>query len=209
VSPGTAPRPLQQRSGSTPHEGVTVEPPRQNPLFPQAGGPQHPRLRRSNGLACRHATNLVAQPAFNSFASTRAPIPKCKAIAPTIAATPPRHARRGQIPIAPAAPSVLHPPRFRALALFRRRPQQPADGLSRPASENLHNGRHPDQLKRLSEEPSNRRLFRALFDRRVGEPERNRAAERRERLEIDDQIELGQPLTSRIGKNLGMSGLSD
>ena len=43
-----------------------------------------------------------------------------------------------QIPIAPAAPSVPHLPRFRALALFGRRPSERVDGLVMPASENLH-----------------------------------------------------------------------
>src|SRR3977135_655074 len=39
----------------------------------------------------------------------------------------------------PAAPPVPHFPRFRALALFGRRPPQRVDSLVMPASENLHN----------------------------------------------------------------------
>lgn len=39
-----------------------------------------------------------------------------------------------------------HFPRFRALALFGRRPPQPVEGIVIPAAENLHNSRHPDQL---------------------------------------------------------------
>src|SRR3977135_4051748 len=45
---------------------------------------------------------------------------------------------RGQIPIEPAAPTVPTPPRFRALALFRRRPPEHGKGSPLPASENLH-----------------------------------------------------------------------
>jgi hypothetical protein len=43
--------------------------------------------------------------------------------------------RRRQIPVERAAPSVLHPPRFRALALFRRRPPVRLDQFVIPASE--------------------------------------------------------------------------
>src|SRR6266849_2997345 len=49
---------------------------------------------------------------------------------------------RGYISIAPAAPPVPHFPRFRALALFGRRPPQCVDSLVMPASENLHNSGH-------------------------------------------------------------------
>src|SRR5229473_764738 len=42
----------------------------------------------------------------------------------------------------PAAPPVPHFPRFRALALFGRRPPQRVDSLVMPASENLHTSRH-------------------------------------------------------------------
>jgi hypothetical protein len=45
---------------------------------------------------------------------------------------------RGKISIAPAAPSVPHFPRFRALALFGRRPPRRVDSIVMPASENLH-----------------------------------------------------------------------
>jgi hypothetical protein len=47
----------------------------------------------------------------------------------------PEHSRRRQIPIAPAALSVPHTPRFRALALFGRRPPQRVDSIVMPASE--------------------------------------------------------------------------
>ena len=45
-------------------------------------------------------------------------------------------------PHSPAAPAVLHLPRFRALALFGRRPPERVDGAVMPASENLHRTRH-------------------------------------------------------------------
>src|SRR6476619_1196308 len=48
---------------------------------------------------------------------------------------------RGQISIAPAGPPVPHFPRFRALALFGRRPPQRVDSIVMPASENLHRSR--------------------------------------------------------------------
>src|SRR5713101_670580 len=42
----------------------------------------------------------------------------------------------------PAAPPVPHFPRFRALALFGRRPPQRVEGFVMPASKNLHNSGH-------------------------------------------------------------------
>jgi hypothetical protein len=60
-----------------------------------------------------------------------------------------------QFPIEPAARPVPPPPRFRALALFGRRPHERVDRFDIPASENLHmsvhensggkarSGRHP------------------------------------------------------------------
>src|SRR5882724_11693227 len=50
----------------------------------------------------------------------------------------------------PAAPPVPHFPRFRALALFGRRPPQRVDSLVMPASENLHNKRLVRAAKRHS-----------------------------------------------------------
>jgi hypothetical protein len=52
-----------------------------------------------------------------------------KATGPAAAITPTTEKRRGQIPIAPAAPSLPNPPRFPALALFSRRPIEHADSL--------------------------------------------------------------------------------
>jgi hypothetical protein len=45
---------------------------------------------------------------------------------------------------------VPHFPRFRALALFRRRPPERVEGSSLPASENLHNcGPHASHLDEI------------------------------------------------------------
>ena len=52
----------------------------------------------------------------------------------------------GQFPIEPAAPSVHFPPRFRALALFGRRPHQRVNSLVMPATENLHKSGRLRQL---------------------------------------------------------------
>jgi hypothetical protein len=60
-----------------------------------------------------------------------------KPIAATAAPQPHQAIPRGSIPIAPAAPPVHYRPRFRALALFGRRPHQRVEGSSSPASKNL------------------------------------------------------------------------
>ena len=52
------------------------------------------------------------------------------------------HVPRLNLHSVPAALPVPHFPRFRALALFGRRPPQRVDSLVMPASENLHNKRH-------------------------------------------------------------------
>ncbi len=81
---------------------------------------------------------LVEQPAIRSFTPARTPKLRAKTTASTASDQLHQHSRRRQIPIAPAAPSVPHTPRFRALALFGRRPSERVDGLGIPASENLH-----------------------------------------------------------------------
>ncbi len=139
ASPSTDPPRRQERSGSTPHDAVTADPKphRHMPFWPTLAR-QHPRLRRSPRLARDRATNPVQQPAIRSFAPARTPRLRPKPTVPTGSDQLYPHSRRRQIPIEPAAPSVLHPPRFRALALFRRRPSERVDGLVMPASENLH-----------------------------------------------------------------------
>ena len=97
-----------------------------------------PACRRSARSARSHTANLLAQRAIRSFTPTRTPTLQGKAIGSAASTSTSSTSRRGQIPIAPAAPSVPHTPRFRALALFGRRPPQRVDGLGIPASENLH-----------------------------------------------------------------------
>src|SRR6266481_982676 len=59
-----------------------------------------------------------------------------------------------KIPIAPAAPPVPHFPRFRALALFGRRPPHRVDSLVMPASENLHKARNRCAIARCAGSPT-------------------------------------------------------
>jgi len=99
------------------------------------------------------------------------------------------HARpRGEIPIAPAAPPLPHIPRFRALALFGRRPPVLVVGSSFPATENLHiTGREQMQQTASSED--------ALFDHLVGEREQvigDFDAKLLRSLQIDEKLKLGR-----------------
>ena len=63
-----------------------------------------------------------------------------KPIAATLTIQPQQARTRGKIPITPAAPPPhTYVPRFRALALFGRRPQERVEGFVMPASKDLHN----------------------------------------------------------------------
>ena len=129
----------RQRSGSTPHDAVAIDRgPQRRPSFLLALGRQRPRLCRSARSARNRTANLPAQRAIRLFTPARTPTLQGKAIGSAASLQRPRHPRRGQIPIAPAAPSVPNTPRFRALALFGRRPPERVDDLCIPASENLH-----------------------------------------------------------------------
>jgi hypothetical protein len=90
---------------------------------------QRARPCRSARLARSGTPHLVAHRAIHSYVPTRTTVLRAKAIASTAAARPPPDQRCGQISIAPAAPSVPYPPRFRALALFRRRPPERVVGI--------------------------------------------------------------------------------
>ena len=73
----------------------------------------------------------------------RTSVHHAKAIASTAALQPQKAQTRGEIPIAPAAPSAHHPPRFRALALFGRRPPERVEGFviagsRKPAQNRTH-----------------------------------------------------------------------
>ena len=140
ASQSTDPRPRQPRSGSTPHDAVSADPaPHRSAPFGPALARQYTSLRRSARLARDRTANPVEQRAIRSFAPARTLKIPAKAIRSPASAQLSQHTRRRQIPIAPAALSVPHTPRFRALALFGRRLSQRADGLGMPASENLHN----------------------------------------------------------------------
>src|SRR5260221_5054966 len=112
-------------------------PHRSAPFWP-ALARQHTRLHRSARLARDRTANPVEQRPIRSFAPARTPKIQAKAIRSPASAQLPQHSRRRQIPIAPAALSVPHTPRFRALTLFGRRLSERGDGLRIPASENLH-----------------------------------------------------------------------
>ena len=132
----------RQRSGSTPHDAVAIDRgPQRRPSFLLALGRQRPRLCRSGRSARSRTANLLAQRAIRLFTPARTPTLQGKAIGSAASPQRPRHPRRGQIAIAPAAPSVPNTPRFRALALFGRRPPERVDDLCIPASENLHRTR--------------------------------------------------------------------
>jgi hypothetical protein len=153
ASQSTDPRPRRPRSGSTPHDAVIADPaPHRSAPFWPALARQHTRLRRSARLARDRTANPVEQRAIRSFAPARTPKIRAKAIRSPASPQLPKHSRRRQIPIAPAALSVPHTPRFPALALFRRRLSERGDGLGMPASENLH-------MKRLMHRSKNKRNF--------------------------------------------------
>src|SRR4029077_12701122 len=75
-------------------------------------------------LVRSRVANLLTHHALHSFAPTRLPLLGRKPIVTSAPLKPPQAIPRGQIPIAPAAPPLHHCPRFRALALFGRRPPE-------------------------------------------------------------------------------------
>jgi hypothetical protein len=118
-------------------------------LFWPALARQRPRSRRSAELARDRAANPVKQRAIRQYIPARMPKLRAKTTVSTASDQLHQHSRRRQFPIAPAAPSVPRTPRFRALALFGRRPSERVDGLGIPASENLHMSRR-QPLPRIS-----------------------------------------------------------
>src|ERR1700681_4778588 len=90
---------------------------------------QRPPLYRSVRLARTRTANLVVHRPIHGFVPTPTTVLRAKAIASTAPARPPSDQRCGQFPIALAAPSVPYPPRFRALALFGRRPPERVVGI--------------------------------------------------------------------------------
>jgi hypothetical protein len=98
-------------------------------------------LRRPVRLARIASAIPVNKPPVRSFSPARTPTPRAKDMGSTASRHSLRARRPAQFPIEPAAPPVPHPPRFRALALFGRRPPERVDRLGIPASENLHRSR--------------------------------------------------------------------
>src|SRR5277367_5419885 len=108
---------------------------------------QRPRSCRSVRLARTRTANLVVHRPIHRFVPTPTTVLRAKAIASTAPARPPSDQRRGQFPIALAAPSVPYPPQFRALALFGRRPPERVvgivgAGIRKPAQEETFEPRH-------------------------------------------------------------------
>ena len=128
-----SPRTLRQQSGSTPHDAITVD--------PQLSSHQ------SASLALDRQRRIRDKPPILPTLEPQTSLPKTspsagvlagKTIAQTASIKTHQASRRDQIPIVLAAPSLHHPPRFRALAPFGRRPHQRADSSIMPATENLH-----------------------------------------------------------------------
>src|SRR6202043_1194354 len=128
---------------------------------------QRPRSHRCAGFTSSRATNLVARRPERSFIPTHTPT---RGRNPIIATAPVQSSQaraRGKIPIAPTAPSVPHLPRFRALALFGRRPPVPGDSFVIPASENLHktgSERTHSTCQSRATAPSSRKLGKVALD---------------------------------------------
>ena len=90
---------------------------------------RRPRPRSHPSPRLHPATRRLARPAAGAVTPPRSPLLYVKPSAATAPAQPRQAIPRGSIPIAPAAPPLPHRPRFRALALFGRRPNQRVEGL--------------------------------------------------------------------------------
>ena len=91
-----------------------------------------------------------------------------------------------QFPKEPAAPLVPHFPRFRALALFGRRPLQRGEGLV------IAGGRKPTHKQSLAGR---------LFDHLIGESEdarRNSNTQRLRGVEVDYELKFGGQLNWQV-----------
>jgi hypothetical protein len=108
---------------------------------------QHPRSRRSAELVRDRAANPGEQRSIHQHIPARIPKLRAKTTVSTASDQLHQHSRRRHFPIAPVAPPVPHTPRFRALALFGRRPPQRVDRIGIPASENLHKTGLPRRKK--------------------------------------------------------------
>jgi hypothetical protein len=103
-----------------------------------------PRLRRNASGACNRTANPIAQSEIGLSTARYPPKIRAESCQSHASAQLSPHAHRPQIPIAPAALSVPNTPRFRALALFGRRPHQRVDRPSsrRPKTCTTHPNAH-------------------------------------------------------------------
>jgi hypothetical protein len=99
------------------------------------------RQRSHSRQAANFARPRTANVASQGRAARRSPYSLGKTSAQTPSIQTHQASRRDQIPIVLAESPLHHPPRFRALALFGRRPHQRVDSSIIPATENLHNNR--------------------------------------------------------------------
>jgi hypothetical protein len=129
---------LRQRSGSTPHDAVTVDP---RLSSHQSVSLALDRQRSHSRQAANFARPRTANVASQGRAARRSPYSLGKTSAQTPSIQTHQASRRDQIPIVLAESPLHHPPRFRALALFGRRPHQRVDSSIIPATENLHRKR--------------------------------------------------------------------
>jgi hypothetical protein len=120
---------LRQRSGSTPHDAVTVDPRlSSHQSVSLALNRQRPHSRQAANFARPRTANVASQ----GRAAHRSPYSLGKTSAQTPSIQTHQASRRDQIPIVLAASPLHHPPRFRALALFGRRPHQRVDSSINP-----------------------------------------------------------------------------
>ena len=96
------------------------------------------RQRSHSRQAANFARPRTANVASQGRAARRSPYSLGKTSAQTPSIQTHQASRRDQIPIVLAESPLHHPPRFRALALFGRRPHQRVDSSIIPATENLH-----------------------------------------------------------------------
>jgi hypothetical protein len=85
--------------------------------------------RWSGSISMALAQKGDSKSPIHGFVPTPTTVLRAKATASTAPARPPSDQRCGQFPIALAAPSVPYPLRFRALALFGRRPPERVVGI--------------------------------------------------------------------------------
>src|SRR6516162_4300435 len=141
-SRSTAARRFRQRSGSTPHDADAS--PRHTwqhspPVVALAR--QRRRLPRHAGLLRNHkekTQNLVAQNALLLDRTSTYVPPTWQNGSRCRFASSQAHLSSGPNPHSTRGTAAAHIPRFRALALFGRRPLERVDNPTIPASENLH-----------------------------------------------------------------------